>query len=35
MTAITSTWRHRLLASSILALGGLLAACEPTAAQAP
>lgn len=35
MTAITSTWRRRLLASSILALGGLLAACEPTAAQAP
>lgn len=35
MTAITSTWRHRLLASSIIALGGLLAACEPTAAQAP
>ncbi|WNF45671.1 peptide-methionine (S)-S-oxide reductase MsrA [Pseudomonas sp. SG20056] len=35
MTAITSTWRSRLLASSILALGGLLAACEPTAAQAP
>jgi peptide-methionine (S)-S-oxide reductase len=35
MTAITSTWRSRLLASSILVLGGLLAACEPTAAQAP
>ncbi|MDZ4334828.1 MAG: peptide-methionine (S)-S-oxide reductase MsrA [Pseudomonas sp.] len=35
MTAITSTWRRRLLASSILVLGGLLAACEPTAAQAP
>ena len=35
MTAITSTWRHRLLASAILALGGLLAACESTAAQAP
>ncbi|WP_347507007.1 peptide-methionine (S)-S-oxide reductase MsrA [Pseudomonas anguilliseptica] len=35
MTAIPSTWRSRLLASSILALGGLLAACEPTAAQAP
>jgi len=35
MTAITSNWRHRLLASTILALGGLLAACEPTAAQAP
>lgn len=35
MTAITSTWRRRLLASSILVLGGLLAACEPSAAQAP
>ena len=35
MTAITSTWRRRLLASSILVLGGLLAACEPMAAQAP
>lgn len=35
MTAITSTWHRRLLASSMLALGGLLAACEPTAAQAP
>ncbi|MFP6799901.1 MAG: peptide-methionine (S)-S-oxide reductase MsrA [Pseudomonas sp.] len=35
MTAITSTWRRRLLASSMLILGGLLAACEPTAAQAP
>ncbi len=35
MTAITSAWRNRLLASSILTLGGLLAACEPTAAQAP
>jgi peptide-methionine (S)-S-oxide reductase len=35
MTAITSTWHRRLLVSSILALGGLLAACEPTAAQAP
>jgi peptide-methionine (S)-S-oxide reductase len=35
MTAITSTWRSHLLASSILALGGLLVACEPTAAQAP
>ena len=35
MTAITYTWRRRLLASSILVLGGLLAACEPTAAQAP
>jgi peptide-methionine (S)-S-oxide reductase len=35
MPFITSTWRSRLLASSILALGGLLAACEPTAAQAP
>ena len=35
MTAITSTWRRHLLASSMLILGGLLAACEPTAAQAP
>jgi peptide-methionine (S)-S-oxide reductase len=35
MTAITSTWRSRLLTSSILALGGLLVACGPTAAQAP
>jgi peptide-methionine (S)-S-oxide reductase len=35
MSAITSTWRNHLLASAILALGGLLAACEPTAAQAP
>lgn len=35
MTAITSTWRRRLLASSMLILGGLLTACEPTAAQAP
>lgn len=35
MPAITSTWHRRLLASSMLALGGLLAACEPTAAQAP
>ena len=35
MTTILSTWRSRLLASSILVLGGLLAACEPTAAQAP
>jgi peptide-methionine (S)-S-oxide reductase len=34
MTAI-STWPRRLLAGSILVLGGLLAACEPTAAQAP
>ena len=35
MTAITTTWRSRLLTSSILALGGLLVACGPTAAQAP
>ena len=35
MTAMTYTWRRRLLASSILVFGGLLAACEPTAAQAP
>ncbi len=34
MTAI-STWRRRLLTSAILVFGGLLAACEPTAAQAP
>lgn len=35
MTVTPSTWHRRLLASSMLALGGLLAACEPTAAQAP
>lgn len=35
MTHITSHWRSRLLASAVLVLGGLLAACEPTAAQAP
>jgi peptide-methionine (S)-S-oxide reductase len=35
MRAITSTWRSHLLASAILALGSLLAACEPTAAEAP
>ncbi|MFZ3154419.1 peptide-methionine (S)-S-oxide reductase MsrA [Pseudomonas sp.] len=35
MTVTPSTWHRRLLASSILVLGGLLAACEPTAAQAP
>lgn len=35
MTHITFHWRSRLLASAVLVLGGLLAACEPTAAQAP
>lgn len=35
MPVITSTWRNRLLVSSMLTLTGLLAACEPTAAQAP
>lgn len=35
MTPITNHWRRRLLSSALLVLGGLLAACEPTAAQAP
>lgn len=35
MKATTTTLSHRLLASSVLILAGLLAACEPTAAQAP
>tara|TARA_R110000868_G_scaffold86703_2_gene243086 strand:- start:3412 stop:4077 length:666 start_codon:yes stop_codon:yes gene_type:complete len=35
MTPITSAWRSRLLTSITLILAGLLAACEPTAAQAP
>ncbi|MFP6849165.1 MAG: peptide-methionine (S)-S-oxide reductase MsrA [Pseudomonas sp.] len=35
MTTITSSWRNTLLNSAILLLGGLLAACEPMAAQAP
>jgi len=32
---MNTAWRRRLLASAALILGGLLAACEPTAAQAP
>lgn len=35
MALITAAWRGRLLASATLLLGGLLAACEPMAAQAP
>jgi len=35
MHSTTKTWRERLLASSLIVLGGLLAACEPSAAQAP
>ncbi|WP_415753222.1 peptide-methionine (S)-S-oxide reductase MsrA [Pseudomonas leptonychotis] len=35
MIAMNTAWRRRLLASAALILGGLLAACEPTAAQAP
>ncbi|WP_405118619.1 peptide-methionine (S)-S-oxide reductase MsrA [Pseudomonas leptonychotis] len=35
MNAMNTAWRRRLLASAALILGGLLAACEPTAAQAP
>ena len=35
MDAMNTAWRRRLLASAALILGGLLAACEPTAAQAP
>lgn len=29
------TWRNRLLSGSLIVVAGLLAACEPTAAQAP
>lgn len=29
------TWRKRLLSGSLIVVAGLLAACEPTAAQAP
>ncbi|TIH11140.1 peptide-methionine (S)-S-oxide reductase [Pseudomonas leptonychotis] len=32
---MNTAWRRRLLASAALILGGLLAACEPTAAQVP
>jgi len=35
MTRINPAWRSRLLGSAGLILAGLLAACEPTAAQAP
>ncbi|WP_240789664.1 peptide-methionine (S)-S-oxide reductase MsrA [Pseudomonas leptonychotis] len=35
MNAMNTAWRRRLLASAALILGGLLAACEPTAAQVP
>lgn len=35
MTTLSSTWLKRALVSSSLAIAALLAACEPTAAQAP
>lgn len=35
MTPNIPTWRRHLLASTVLILAGLLAACEPMAAQAP
>lgn len=35
MHPIFMTWRNRLLSGSLIVVAGLLAACEPTAAQAP
>ncbi|MGB4073266.1 peptide-methionine (S)-S-oxide reductase MsrA [Pseudomonas sp.] len=35
MTTLSSTWRKRALVSTSLIIAALLAACEPTAAQAP
>lgn len=35
MTGLSRAWRKRLVLSAAVVLGSLLAACEPTAAQAP